>query len=271
MSFGWGSGGGSIRMSGHGRDDDDNDTDEVNNDDAESSATPTTSSIALSKDKPSLEQKILQSTVKVREDAAPPRVVKPAVASIVVQPEASVRVATIDSDDEMSKPGSKKVSQPNDGPTSSLRFVEQNEGISGKHRTDFHGNQHGSLSLSQKLYDSQENLLSTTAKTGTSTEQLQQLFSQDQIAAFMKAGRGHLIPGLTPIEDIMGAIAGEYRWSPDELSSDLAAILKYRIRNAKAARALSETGWLEMKNLLPVTKDLVRHAVGWSANSSLSQ
>ncbi|KAI8842020.1 hypothetical protein BJ741DRAFT_593909 [Chytriomyces cf. hyalinus JEL632] len=265
MSLGWGSGGGSIRMSGYGRDDDDDSNyEQDNSNDVESSSTPTTSSAVLAKDK----QNILQSSVKVREDAPPQRVAKP-VASIIARPEATVRVVSIDSEAEMSKSGSKKI-QPNDGPTSSLRFVEQKEGDSSKHHTDFHGNQHGSLSLSQKLYDSQENLLSTTAKTGSSTEQLQQLFSQDQIAAFMKAGRGHLIPGLTPIEDIMGAIAVEYRWSPDELSSDLAAILKYRIRNAKAARALSETGWLEMKNLLPVTKDLVRHAVGWSANASLS-
>ncbi|KAJ3221767.1 hypothetical protein HDU81_010340 [Chytriomyces hyalinus] len=232
MSFGWGSGGGSIRMSGYGRDDD---SDEDDNE-AEASPAPVTTSVVGKNKQPSLEQKIHQSSVKAREDSTPKA--KPAV-SFLAQSETSIRVASIDSEDELRKSASKK---------------------------------HGSLSLSQKLYDSQENLL-PSGKVDSSTEQLgqQQLLSQDQIAAFMKSGRGHLIPPLTPIEDIMGAIAGEYRWTPDELSSDLAAITKYRIRNAKAARALSEAGWLEMKNLLPVTKDLVRHAVGWSASSSLAQ
>ncbi|KAJ3410085.1 hypothetical protein HDV05_004110 [Chytridiales sp. JEL 0842] len=70
-------------------------------------------------------------------------------------------------------------------------------------------------------------------------------------------------PDHTPVSSILARVAFEHNWSPEELDGDLEALNKHRIRTAKDVRKLTKVVWAEIVDVLPVTKDLLRQAVGW--------
>jgi hypothetical protein len=71
------------------------------------------------------------------------------------------------------------------------------------------------------------------------------------------------IPDACLAEQLLTRIAFEHSWTPEELEHDLHVLNSHRIRTAKDIRRISREVWHEIPELLPVTKDLLRQAVGW--------
>ncbi|KAJ3290966.1 Cytoskeleton associated protein 5 [Rhizoclosmatium sp. JEL0117] len=137
---------------------------------------------------------------------------------------------------------------------------------------ELHGNGIGSLKLSAAMGSGKS---SSSPANGTEVDEsvgygqgissikLSEAMGQkSQVTSSQK--QSSKIADTTPIEDILKSLAIDNEWTPDELAEDTAKFKKYRIKNARQARDLSLKAWDEMTDLLPVTKDVVRTAIGWS-------
>ncbi|KAJ3085974.1 hypothetical protein HK100_008849 [Physocladia obscura] len=89
----------------------------------------------------------------------------------------------------------------------------------------------------------------------------------DFIGALIRAGSGIRIDERVTVEALMAGLAAEEDWSPEEVASDLKVIKRYRIKTVRNLRGLSEQAWAEMKDLLPITKDVLRKSVGWNPSA----
>jgi hypothetical protein len=74
----------------------------------------------------------------------------------------------------------------------------------------------------------------------------------------------------TPIGQVMTEIARQHEWTPAELESDLNVLKKNRIKTIRDMRTLSEKGWDQLSELLPLTKDLIKQAISWKNPQQLS-
>ncbi|KAJ3404223.1 hypothetical protein HDU80_003122 [Chytriomyces hyalinus] len=83
------------------------------------------------------------------------------------------------------------------------------------------------------------------------------------IQDLVRTGRGSLVPDLTPLETLLRIIGEDHRWTDIEVEGDISKLTDYRVRSVKDVRALKDRAWEEMKGVLPITKDLLRTAVGW--------
>ncbi|KAJ3077077.1 hypothetical protein HDU98_008509 [Podochytrium sp. JEL0797] len=109
-----------------------------------------------------------------------------------------------------------------------------------------------SLSLSQQLTDSKDSLQYSATP------------DVDAVVSLLRAKRGRFVPDETTIDVLMKAIAAENDWSEEDVQSDVAAFKRYRLKRVKNLRSISTRAWVEMKDLMPITKDLVRKAIGWA-------
>ncbi|KAJ3104521.1 hypothetical protein HDU97_009134 [Phlyctochytrium planicorne] len=80
-----------------------------------------------------------------------------------------------------------------------------------------------------------------------------------------------LLADETTANEIITNIGKENGWTEDEIEADIVTLRKNRLRNAHDLRKLSKTAWAEIQNLLPVTKDLLRSAVGWVDGDGLAE
>ena len=99
---------------------------------------------------------------------------------------------------------------------------------------------------------------------GSSEEQL----VRDQLRKIQSARER--FPDPTPILTIMQYIGKNEDWTDEEVNGDVEILKKNRIRTAKDVRKVSMNTWKEITNVLPVTKDLLREAVGWDESDTVS-
>ncbi|KAJ3083180.1 hypothetical protein HK102_001217 [Quaeritorhiza haematococci] len=69
------------------------------------------------------------------------------------------------------------------------------------------------------------------------------------------------LPGTFRASTLLLHIASTRKWTAAEIACDLEALQMNRLRTVDDLRALSGNGWGEMKELLPVVKDLLRRAI----------
>ncbi|ORY39052.1 hypothetical protein BCR33DRAFT_788495 [Rhizoclosmatium globosum] len=168
------------------------------------------------------------------------------------------------------------------------------------HTSEFHGDQSGSLRLSERFTkESKDDLVfNATPKSQSSLTMSKELTNSkesltynpnvesvsrnkqpnstgDKFSALSisdkttkeapasDVGEGQKISSTTTVEVLMKAIAIDNDWSDDELKADLALLHKYRFKTVKNLRGLSGHAWSELTDILPITKDLIRRSIAW--------
>ncbi|KAJ3290964.1 hypothetical protein HDU79_002836 [Rhizoclosmatium sp. JEL0117] len=142
---------------------------------------------------------------------------------------------------------------------------------------EYHGNQVGSLFLSNRMFEDRDELRALIQKNRGGRH----FFSEDayntddnviasidlevngsgQIRELAASGLGRKLPDSMPIFEVMHAIAKTHDWTEEEVQQDLIVLTKYRIRNVQSARSLSMPTWDQMTDLLPnsLKKSCVHH------------
>ena len=70
------------------------------------------------------------------------------------------------------------------------------------------------------------------------------------------------LPNDASVSDLMYKIGRDNGWAIDEIEEDIKTLRKNRLRTIKDLRTMSEYGWSELKELLPIVKDRLRAEAG---------
>jgi hypothetical protein len=73
------------------------------------------------------------------------------------------------------------------------------------------------------------------------------------------------IIGITDDTDVsvfIYELGKRFEWTMDEIENDLDILKRNRLRKVKDLKAISSVGWAEIKELLPVVKDIIRTTLG---------
>ncbi|KAJ3327503.1 hypothetical protein HDU76_011684 [Blyttiomyces sp. JEL0837] len=124
------------------------------------------------------------------------------------------------------------------------------------------GGQSGSVKLSEMMTGASLHAPKPTNDKNASTATL--VSSLSGVSAKKIGAVPVTISDTDSVAEILSRIALEHEWTTEELQDDLNALRKNRIRSVKDLRRLTAQGWNEMSYLLPITKDLLRSAVGWT-------
>jgi hypothetical protein len=73
------------------------------------------------------------------------------------------------------------------------------------------------------------------------------------------------------VADLMYKIGHDQNWAIDEIEQDIKVLRRNRLRTVKDLRSMSEYGWSELKELLPIVKDRLRSEVGCNGSKTSSR
>ncbi|KAJ3403359.1 hypothetical protein HDU80_004258 [Chytriomyces hyalinus] len=84
----------------------------------------------------------------------------------------------------------------------------------------------------------------------------------DEVSELIRTRQGHLVNDSVSVALVMNVISEECGWTDVELNEDLQILAGNRLRTVKALRLLSKNGWDNLTGLTPITKDILRTAIG---------
>ncbi|KAJ3229292.1 hypothetical protein HDU81_005495 [Chytriomyces hyalinus] len=84
----------------------------------------------------------------------------------------------------------------------------------------------------------------------------------DEVSELIRTRQGHLVNDSVSVTLVMNVISEECGWTDVELNEDLQVLAGNRLRTVKALRLLSKNGWDNLTGLTPITKDILKTAIG---------